>query len=151
MSFYPTITADMLTPFRAVTSMIKQNPAYLNDAECPYTDDVKKQLALMIGGDPLAVAAPIELKTPEDMERELVQIYSDIKRMEREIQTVDAKDKVQWAKAIVGILERLIVLRERNFNVKQLAEFQKTVIQIMDEVCEPAQRTEIATRLQRFV
>lgn len=150
-NFYPTISPEMLVPFRAVRGLIHANPEYLNSPDCPYNDETKAFLAVNFGGAAVAVDQDlVTLESPEDLERELVSIYSDIKRLDKNIQNIDAKDKVAWAKAVVSILERVLQLRERNLNMKMTVEFQKTIIQIMDEVCDPAQRSEITARLQRF-
>lgn len=146
--FYPAITAESLIPIKAVRGLLAQDPDYLNEA--PYDAQTKQFLAELCGAK-VSSAPAVTLETPEDLERELVALFNDLKTLQKDIQNVDARDKVQWAKAIVSILDRLIELRERNLNLKMLAEFQRTVITIMDEVLEPHQKTEISQRLQKFL
>lgn len=146
--FYPTITPDYLTPLRALRALILTTPDLLSRTECPYPVDVRKFLSeLLVGGGREEITL---LETPEDLERELSRAYQGLRDLEKQIATVDARDKVQWAKAVVGLLERIIDLRERTINLKQMSEFQRTVMGVLDEVLEPAQRTMFVERLGKY-
>lgn len=147
--FYPRIDTALLTPFRALKGLMLSDPEYLSRPECPYTLDVREFITELFSTG--SVGPSVALETPEDLERELAVSYDQLRRMGEKIDVIDAKDRIQWAKAQMGLLERIIALRERVLNMRMISEFQRGVIALLDEVLEPAQRTAFVERLGQFL
>lgn len=149
--YFPPLTAEHLVPLRALKQLLVNSPDLLNHPNCPYDDDVREFLKLMLAPADLAKDEIISLDTPEAMDAQLEHIYSNLMKFQSELNKSDSKDKLQWAKAAISIIDRVISLKERVLNLKNFSNFQKTMIGILDDVLEPHQRTEVVERLGNFI
>lgn len=143
----------MLTPLRVLRELMKSNPTMLDDGTCPYPKQVKEFLRELmsagqgsLGWDQL-VEVPIELDDPEQLLREFEKIYSQLQAIQTTFGSLDPKDRVQWAKAAIGLLERVVTLKERTFNLKNHSTFQKTVLDVLEQVLTPDQRSAFVDKL----
>lgn len=148
-AFYPPITATNLAPFRALKALLDKDPAYLDKPECPYEPDVKAFVRQMLGS--ALISPTIALETPDDLEDQLETVYSDLMAFKKDLAKADSNEKIQWAKAVVGILDRIIAMKERVHNVKNYSDFQKRVIELLEVTMEPAQRSDFVERLGKYL
>ncbi len=151
--FYPTISSSMMVPFRAVMTLMEQDPRYLDRPECPYSNDVKDILRRYAQKGGVKADKVIEktLQNHDDLDRELVEVFNELHSIQNSLGEMDPKDKVQWMKAVVSVLDKIITLRERNFDGKKLSEFQRVVLAFLEEIMEPSQRTEFVNRLGSYL
>lgn len=151
--FYPTITPETLTPFNAALSLMMKDPGYLDHSSCPYPEPVRQFLHKLATGSgaPVAELADVSLETPEDVLEQLSQLYTTLMGFGKSIKASDASEKIQWAKASTSLLERIVTIRERTLNLKQFSEFQSAVLGLLNEVLEPAQRTDFVDRLGKYI
>jgi hypothetical protein len=147
--FYPPIEAKNLSPFRTIRAMLEKDPEYLDRPETPYDVETKGFLKLMMGGK--ANVAAIALDTPEDLEKQLNAIYSDLMAFGANQGLKDQSDKISWAKAVTSILDKVISMKERTINAKNYSDFQKRVIDILDGLLTPAQRSDFVDRLGKYL
>jgi hypothetical protein len=61
----------------------------------------------------------------------------------------DQTERMAYFRTATSLLERLVTARERALGIKQIRDFQDTVLNIMEEVCTPDQRTDVMDRLRR--
>lgn len=152
--YYPPLTAEQIVPLRAIKGLLVNRPDMLDVPDCPYSPDVTaflKELLQTKVSDLPQQAEIISLEDPDAIGDQLEQIYSNLMTFQNDIKTTDAKDKVQWAKAVVSILERIISQRERVFNLKNYSHFQRQVIDFLDAILEPSQRTDFVERLGTYL
>lgn len=151
-AFYPQIEAKNLTPYRTIRAMLEKDPNYLDAAECPYTSEVRGFLKVMMGVTGGADGAPpVALDSPEDLELQLNNLYAGLIKFGNTQASMDQADKVSWAKAVTGILDRVIGLRERVLNARNFSDFQKRVIDILETILTPAQRSDFVERLGKHL
>lgn len=151
-TYFPPIDPQKLAPFRALKALLEKNPNLLDDQHCPYDDDTRKFLSQMMSGFGLTTKlAEIPLDTPEDLEQQLHQIYAELMSFGKKVSTTDAGDKIQWAKSVVGILDRLVTLRERVYNLKNYSDFQKRVLDFLEGILDSTQRSQFVENLGRFL
>lgn len=123
---------------------------YLSDPACPYPAVVKAALQAWLapaakGGFDLEgnlAALPVFQEGASD-EQDADQVLDEIQRTidtMRNIETslpVDATDeRMSILKAKTGLLEKWVSIKERTKGVKQVAEFQRMVVQTLDELAD---------------
>lgn len=147
----------------AVTLTIEDH-AYLTDPECPYDPKtkqfVKEVVAFRTGRSASSQAQP-EVKKPlppvsEDeidstLASDLHAVFRDLKDYGKGISATDQTERMAYFRTATSLLERLVNARERALGVKQIKDFQDTVLNIMEEICSPDQRTEVMDRLRQAI
>jgi CBS-domain-containing membrane protein len=144
---YPNITDAMLIPFRAIEVQLDTAPDLLDRPECPYPAHVKALLKRLLGGsDP----PPKERKefSNEDLELEIQDLYEELRNT-----TIkgEAKEQIALVKTRADLLTRMVGLKERALNARDMARFQRTVITTIDAHLTPAQRSEFLEQLGQNV
>lgn len=151
---YPTVTDSSLVPFRALELQMKQYPDLLTREDCPYPPSVKTFLAKVLnpqGVRELPVESGNTSMSDEDLESEIVLLYRDLQKASSQITGIDPKDKAAFLKTTSDLLTKMVALRERQMNVRQMGKFQKTVVELLEGVMTPAQRTEFVEKMGQHV
>jgi hypothetical protein len=130
MHSYPAITDAMLVPFRA----IDVQPGCLDDPACPYPPAIKAFLKRLIGDT-----------TP-------IKAFNDIYRQLQDVPvTTDTKENIAMFKVRADLLTKMVSLKERAMNARDMARFQRTVVEVLDQIITPAQRNEFLEKLTPYV
>jgi len=145
--FYPKIREDEILKLNVVVKSLEKDPTYLDHPDCPYPDTVKDFFRKQ--------AAPVEVEDlfggDEEKEilidRQVEQLINDLEAFSKQLTNADHSEKLQYFKTKTTLLEKLVTMRERVFNLKELNEFRGTILAFMDEVCTKDQVTELMKRL----
>lgn len=148
--YYPDITADSLTPFRTLVALLNKDPGLLLRSDCPYEPKTLEFLTRYFGKPPEEEYDLEALSDPENLDHELAKLYAGLIRFQNS-DRIDPKERVQWAKAMTGILNKIIEMRERVFNLKKYSNFQTRVMTFLETVATPDQRTEFVDMLGEFI
>lgn len=159
MSFYyPPLDSATLKALEVIQALVADDPTgYF--AESPYGSETDSQLAKWFKPPPpprnVGVLPPVEDIDPETGEpvepqiweglrEEIKQAYLHLKGAKKD----KHQDKVAWAKNAVNLLEKLVKMDAQAVNIEMVGNFQREVIDILEQVCTPAQRDQIALRIQ---
>lgn len=146
MNTYPRIDDAMLVPFRAIEAHLKRDPTYLEKA--PYADSVRSFLAKRLGEQ----TAP---ERPEydddDLLGEISWLYNEVKRASSTTASADPKDRFQMFKTASDQLTKLVSLRERQLNVRYMADFQRAVLELLESVITPGQRSDFIELMGKYI
>lgn len=146
--YFPNILEDQIFLINRVIRTLDENPTYLEDPNCGYSQPVKDFLVKMSA---TASAAPVvDLFTGDDIESVQTQVkklMNDLEAFAQTLTNADHSEKMQYFKTKTTLLEKLVTHLEKANNLKQINEFRGTVIQFMDEVLTPDQ---ITTFMQRI-
>lgn len=146
---YPTITDATLVPLRAIDIQLKEFPDLLMRAECPYPPAIRLFLQRLAGGG--AVASVVY--SDDDTIQEVADLYTELKRVAFKAGQVaggDTKDQVGVLKTTADLLGKMVDLRAKAFSVRDMARFQKAVVEMLEAVCTPAQRTDFIDRMGAY-
>jgi hypothetical protein len=145
--FFPPFDEGMQTALQSLILQMTADPSYLDDA--PYTESFKAALRKSMGGAP--APAPNLFEDAEDkglvLEKQVEQLLSDIEHFGRTLQTKDHSEKLAYFKAKTTLIEKLITFKERLFTLKEMADFQGTIMTFLDEVCTKDQVSDLMKRL----
>ena len=144
MPKFPTITDATLVPIRAIEVQLKEHPNLLDQEDCPYPPPIKNLLRRLAGQEVVVRAEYSE----EDLEREITELYSSLRVMPVK---GDAKDTINLYKTQADLLARLVDLKAKALGVRDMARFQRTVVEILDGLVTPAQRNEFLEKLGKHV
>lgn len=153
--FYPIISEDSVLAITLARNSIEKNgPEWLDRRDCKYSPAIKKFLTEITqpsvsGG----VVAEVEdlfegNDEPEVLDRQIQRVINRMDAMEATLPNLEPNEKIAFFKAKTALLEKLITLREKTNNLREIAEFKAKIIAFLDEICSPDQITELMGRLK---
>lgn len=150
MSF-PNIRYEQLIPIIAVL----QNPDLLDRADCPYdksTIDFFRSILNQDRSESSGVSIfDQDIDKLDVIEHEVAVLMNDFKKYGENLSIDDTSEKLQYFKTQAALLEKLINHRERIYNLKQISEFQKMVIECLEEICSEEQQEQFMEKLKSFL
>lgn len=144
--FYPELDTSTLKNVEIVRQLVQKHPSYF--LESPYGSEAETLLTKWFKRARSDTDGGVEAERSFDgLIAELEFIFSDLKTARP---PDSSEEKIAYIKTSTLVLERIVGLQERAFNVKQVSDFQRAVMQIMDEVMTPTQRTVIMDKMAAF-
>lgn len=146
--YYPTLTDAQLVPFRALEAQLGQFPDLLDRQDCPYPPHIRTLVRRLIGEH----VGPVvdEAMGDDDLVQETINLYREIQRASTNVNTSDPKDKMAIFKTSADLLTKLVALREKAVNIRQMSQFQKAVVEVLESVLEPAQRSDFVEKIGNY-
>ena len=145
MAIFP----DLNEQITVVIDLIKAEPDLLDDEECPYSDSTKAFLRKMVESDELVSEEPQDKW--RKLERETQRLYDDLKESKDNLTTEDHAERMSYFRTATSLLDKLVGLQERAVGLKAIGTFHQTVLDIMEDVLDPGQRTEVMQKLEQIV
>jgi hypothetical protein len=157
--FYPPIQDALVLPLKVAVKHARDNSAYLDNPNCPYPPKLKDFIRELTGvagtggeagrDDTTTFLDPTVDKF-EAMMKELDRLYTDLKAFRSTLGGMEPNEKATFFKTTMSLLEKIASLQERIYNMKEMADFQKTVITVMEGL-EPELRNEIIGGLNGYL
>lgn len=146
MSFYPTVREETILGLNVIVQSLEKDPQYLDHPDCTYSDTVK-DFFRRTGPS----AAPIDLFADEDelvvLDQQIQAVINDLEAFAKTLSKADHSEKLAYFKTKTTLIEKLISMKERIFNLKEVNEFRNTILGVLDEVCTKDQITAFMLRL----
>jgi hypothetical protein len=143
---YPNITDAFLTPIRAIEVQTATFPDILDRPECPYSPEVKSFLRKLFSIE--KASAPAKEYSEDELVGEISALYEELKGVDVK---ADPKDMISLLKARGDLLTKLVTQKEKALNIRDVAHFQRTVVEVLEHIVSPAQRNEFLERLKDYV
>lgn len=167
MSTFPTLRLGLLQSLRDLKRRYAADDKLFELEDCPYDSETKALLRdiLEVSVNVIEVEKIVEVEkvvrgggvTDEDMgmvEDELRLCLEEVRALNKEVEGVAAKvddeTKIKIIKAKAALLEQVTKLRERVINTRRTAEFETTVIDILEDLVSVDDRAEFLRRLEKF-
>ncbi len=145
-TFYPSISDATLAQFQVVFTRIAADPTYIDKA--PWSDEVKTFFR-KYGTTPVVGDASIfdeGTDKIESIEKQIGSLLAELNRMGEQT-GLDHSEKLQYLKTKAALVEKLIAMRERLFNLKEMSEFQSVIMAFLEDVCTKDQVNTLMKRL----
>lgn len=118
---------------------------YLDDPNCPYPEKVCDLMRQVVS----------EETNPEDMtDLDLVyessRLFKELKDAKDSFGKDDHAEAMAYFRTSTSLLEKLVTMKERANNVKNISQFYGSVLGVMEELLEPEQITEVRNRLKEY-
>ena len=159
MSFYPPCPneGDVTFLLETVVRHLQEDDQYLDDIECPYGPELRLLLQSMAPkvidpDDMIGRASELEDANPDEdrwvfLDREVQALYQSLKKQADNLTNSTSAEKMSYFRTATSLLEKLVGLQERTVGLKRISEFHNTVMEIMEDVLSPDQRTRVMDQL----
>lgn len=153
MAFYPSIRDETIMTMKVVVENMKQDPDYLDQRECPYSETVKtffrdRGEGKEKRGNIEDLFSLEENETDLDkIEDQIKAIINDLEAFGRKLDISESTDKMGYFRTKTALIEKLLNMQERVYNIKEINDFKMTLIGFMDEILSKDQITDFMTRL----
>jgi hypothetical protein len=148
---YPALPPGLETRFEAILLASKGSRGYLDDPQCPYAPEMKRFLRLILaparaerakdsGEAANAVGLDANADKFDKMLAEIADTIDEMSSIEADLSDGEASDRIQFVKAKTILLEKWVNIKEKIYNVREIAEFQAIIIRILDGVLSKDQR-----------
>lgn len=161
---YPEITEHAAWAFKMIHTLAGEDVMYLRSPDCPYDKDIKnifdRAIAFAHGSteekkestDDKKPSTPVtEDQIDSTLAEDLYTVFNELKNYGKTIATSDQTERMAYFRTATSLLERLVNARERALGVKQIKDFQDTVLTIMEDTLTMDQRTEVMERLRSAI
>ena len=143
------IFPDLNTELNLALHLLEQDPGFLLDEDCPYSEDTRVALKNLAAAEPAAVLEPKDKW--ELLERETQQLYDDLKDSKEKLGDIDHAERMSYFRTATSLLDKLVGLQERAVGLRAIGQFHQTVLDIMEDVLDAGQRTEVMQRLEKVI
>lgn len=151
-AFYPPLDEQAEWALGIIAKMLSENSNYLKSSDCPYPEAVKNLLGGVEVVVPGGLETPNAVKTTWDkLQEEMASVFEELTDIGKELERdddVEAKDKIAYIRAKTVLMEKLISMQERVHGIKQVSEFYRVVMDVMENVLSVDQRTQVMERLE---
>lgn len=151
MSYYPNIPEDAVKNLVVALKLAAEQSDYLTNQECPYGHVVGNFIQSKLGSAPAPPPTKGAVSASEvlDLEVELIQTYNNMK--DEKPSKEDAASLQGFYRTRTSLLTKMVELQERVKNQKSIGEFYSVVLNILEEIATPTQRTIFAEKLGAFL
>lgn len=149
--FYPPINQQQIA---LISRLYEAHPNYFDRPECPYSKEVKeafKKTGMVHDFDTHNIS---ELPNSDNMLEQINQLMYELKNYGQSInseETTSASDRNTYFRLSVTLLEKLVDIKEKIGKIKDYEVFTTAVLDVMDRILTPDQRTEVMEKLERLV
>lgn len=155
MPFYPSVRDETILGLNVVVQNLEKDPSYLDSPECTYSDTVKDffRKKIVVGGGSnldhnIDLFAKEEGETDLDkLKDQIIAVINDLEDFGRKLTIADSTDKMGYFRTKTALIEKLVNMQERIFNVKEINDFRNTLLGFMNEVLTKDQVTDLMKRL----
>lgn len=169
---YPNLRLGLLQPLLELRDLYHDDTETLDGAACPYdpgTIEILKSLFGERAEELVETVAEVEVgagavgrpktehvlkgmrtESSDAVEAELIVVRAELKQLREDAKVLPPNDRIAVIKASVGLIEKLSVLAERQFNIKRMSIFQATIVGILDDLVLDDARAEFMKRLAPF-
>lgn len=145
--FYPTVREETILSLNVVVQALERDPTYLDNPDCPYSDTIKAFFRTKAA----VSEAPIDLFADEEdlvvIDQQIQAVINDLEAFSKTLGNADHSEKLAYFKTKTTLIEKLISMKERVFNLKEVNEFRNTVLSLLDDVCDKDQVTKFMQSL----
>ena len=146
-AFYPTFREEQVLVMNTIITAVRKDPLYLDRKECPYSDQVKALFRRFVTEEMVTVDVFAEGDYDNALDKQVEKIINDLEAYALTLGTGDVSERLQYLKTKTTLVEKLINMRERLVNLKELNEFRGVILGFMGDVCTKDQITDLMKRL----
>lgn len=148
MPFYPTIRDEIVVALNAIAQNLVQDPGYLDHPECPYGDPLKNffRSRLETRSGPV-----IDIFAGEDelivLDTQIIKVINDLEAFGNKLTGEEVAEKMAYFRTKTSLIEKLVNMREKLANLKEINDFRSIILDFMNETCTKDQITLLMHRL----
>ena len=155
---YPGLPQSLGLSLEAIRQQMDFDPGYLTDPECPYDDRLRVALRRLIGplqtgrgdlADAVFVEGQNDSEQADSLIEEVKRAINSMRRLQSEIEASDdVTDRLNFLKNSGSLFDRFLSIKEKATGLKQMYDFQRIVIQVMEQLLDKDQRLDFKEKLK---
>lgn len=150
--YFPSLSEEAINDIEIVRRLMEDDPHYLDDPECPYSDNIRDFLLSISVKGAGQRGEGSRIPGADDLVEEILDFRRQLDEIgERARGMTDPAVTNTYFRLRAALLEKTLELRERAARVKEVQEFQRIVIGFLDDECTPDQRTKLMNRLDDYM
>lgn len=142
MPFYPIISDDLLVPLQVIRRSLEKDAGYFDHPDCPYPAEIRELFQETASVDLFAENPELDV-----LDSQIQRVINDLEAFSRTLKSTDHSEKLAYFKTKTSLIEKLIGMRERVLNLKEISEFRNLIMQFLDEICDRDQISDLIQRL----
>lgn len=158
-STYPPLPPALELQLEAIRIQMEFDPGYLTAEECPYSEKLKRLLRPLVqqarvgrddGVTALFKADQTDEEEIDNLIDEVAAVINSMRSLQRDMDRdgSETTDRLNFFKNYAPMLERFLNLKEKATGLKQIYQFQKMVIETMEQVLNKDQVLEFKNKLK---
>lgn len=157
---YPSLPPTLGLNLEAIRQQLDFDPGFLQDPKCPYPDQLKTFLRRLVTPSRTGQidTADVIFKEGDTIDEEadslIVEVKAALNSMKRLQRDLDASDDVSerltFLKNYSSLMDRYLGLQEKAHGLKQMYEFQRLVVETMEQVLDKDARLDFKERLKKL-
>lgn len=152
--YYPEINQSYLTPLEVIAEQIDLYPEYLGP-KCPYSKEMKALLIrFRTSSGSSNTRANFFGRTGDKWQAlldEILNLYQELNDFGANLSTEDTAETMSYLRTKTSLIQKIVEMSERALGLKRLSEFQNTMMDIMENVLDLDQRTQVMDRLRASI
>lgn len=166
MNSYPPLRLAVLSGLQSIKEHLEGDPDYLEDENCPYDPETKAILKELLATRIVEKIIEKEVESKRGRGRPSKDValsdedQATVKEAIKELidglnemgtgEGLATNERIQITKTKTALVEQLLKMQERAFNVKRMSEFMETVIAILDGLIDEKGREQMMKMLEPF-
>lgn len=156
---FPNLPQTLGFSLEAIRQQMEVDPGFLTDQACPYPDQLKGFLRKLVSsnrpeGDPSEDIFKEGQGLDDEADsliREVKTAINSMKRLQRDMESSDdIGERLQFLKNYSSLMDRYLGIQEKAHGLKQMYEFQRLVIEVMEQVLDKDARLDFKERLKKI-
>lgn len=161
---YPTLDLNAVMNLLPIREQLSADPEFLDKPDCPYGADIRAALKTLFPPDTEVKATAksgrkggkgkneISEEQAAVIEAEATALLQELKDLKPPAgKGFDHDTKISIIKAKTALIEKVVNIQERFFNIRKVSTFMKTVINILDKMVEPDKRNDFLKELEPYL
>jgi hypothetical protein len=145
MAIFPDLNAEL----GLALQLLEQDPAFFEDPDAPYSPETRATLKKMVKEADGPVEAPRDKW--DRLERETQALFDELKDSKDNLSIEDHAERMSYFRTATSLMDKLVGLQERAVGLRAIGLFHQTVLDIMEDILDAGQRTEVMNRLQKII
>lgn len=130
---------------RKLRERLDEDPGWLARDDCPIDGETAQFLKELF-----APRSRVARKMGfDELEDELARLWADVEEYGEKLDAADQAQKMQYFNTKFKLVEKIMDLQAQVRGYREVEHFQRTVVAILETVCDSAQRTEIMRILRK--
>ena len=151
MDDYPKLPEGAAFSLSIILRLMAADPEFLTHS--PYSLEEVEMLEAFASA--AATAEEVEAVEPRNkwelLEQESDLLFKGLTEAGKNMHSKADNEKMAYFRTATSLLEKIVGIQERAANLRQIHAFHQTVMEIMESVLEPGQRTEVSARLRAAI
>lgn len=126
--------SESIWDFVELMERLKREPEFLD------TDQFPPEFRTIV--KPLLQVGAAKSQTIDDLQTEIQNLYTELNQFSPGIASEDRETYTQYLKLKAGLISKIVELKERTINLRNIKNFESRVLLAIDKVLTVEQRTE---------